>query len=466
MRNIAILMMMLSCLSAIAQQNRQDSIVKNELRNAFRLLRNVDSPEKQSDAFQIYLHHASLGNTHAMNVVASLYRQGIGTGKSFDKALQWYEKAAKLNSKIALASLARIYKNGLGVESDPSKVYGYADRLSSLGDSKGHYMKGYLLYKGLGCKQDYSKAFIEFKAGAEKKNPLCIYMAGICYRNGYGVDRDTEKAEQYLTQAKKQGSMDSLEELMTEQPENPLEVLCLGESEVESSVDISTFPSVAHQRLQTSVQPIAYKGSLITYDWSGKYILSITPLDAELSIDGDEISGSWTEGDSLEIRINGIQTDSCILFNDVRYNKAERDFHGKELDWVFKDARMRSYKIGDEHFLTGNIRQYAPKLCEFGRPMYVMLKSVSENETDLKKNGMVFPNPFINEFSVCINPDMSGDVTITIHSFTGVFVYQKVIKAVSEGEHCYTIPANFPSGQYIVKVQYGAQVYTYPVQKQ
>lgn len=48
-------------------------------------------------------------------------------------------------------------------------------------------------------------------------------MLGLCYRNGYGVEKDEEMGKFYLTQAANLGYRDALAELRHVNPENYME---------------------------------------------------------------------------------------------------------------------------------------------------------------------------------------------------------------------------------------------------
>ena len=46
-------------------------------------------------AFNHFMKAAHLGNVHAMFEVAQMLENGVGTSKSFERAVNWYETAAK-----------------------------------------------------------------------------------------------------------------------------------------------------------------------------------------------------------------------------------------------------------------------------------------------------------------------------------------------------------------------------------
>ena len=445
-----------------AQTTKEDSVMHVELYKAYTNLRKMNSSELQKEGFQTYLNYASDGYPEAMDQVAYCYWNGIGTMTDKEKSILWYKKAAKKNYAHSIMNLALIYKKPPYF----SESYEYASKIADMDYREGHFLKGYLLYQGLGCKQDYFTALAEFEKGILQKDRGCLYMAGICYRNGYGTKRNQEKATSLLLQSKKSGHIGALEELITEEPENPIIPILLTENEVINSQNLFTVPYVTHAPLP-SQESTTYHGSLITYDWSGKYLLNVTPLSVQLNIDNDRITGQWIENNGdISIPIEGIQNDSCILFNNTSYDKTVRESYGTKIKWTFNDARLNAYHIGETQFISGNIRLFAPEYGEYGRPMYLLLSNGTTTTDNEKPETMiVFPNPFETEITICVETVAPTEINISIHTLTGFPVYRKTTKALSEGKHYYKLNTPFESGQYIVKVEYDGKCLSYPVQK-
>lgn len=441
-------------------QTNTDSIANHDLYQAYCNVQKMASPQLQQNGFQTFLNYASKGHLKAMNLLAYLYEQGIGTAQDKEKAIYWYKKAAESDYLPSLINLARSYKR----QADFSKAYEYACRLADLEHPAGYYMKGYSLYKGLAGEQNYAKAFAEFEKGGRLNERYCLYMAGICYRNGYGVDRDLDKASELLQRSKKLGDMHSLQELVTEEPENPIEPIQLEDDGITDFPNISNVPAVNHTILSNQESGV-YQGNLITYDWSGKHLLNIVPLSMELLVSGNNITGQWLEGGKDGISIEGIQTDSCIWFKHMEYDKKERELHNAELEWIFKSASINTYQIGDVRYLCGIVRQYTPQLAEYSRPMYLLLSNQKLTEHPEEHPVSIFPNSFESDLIISLETTKVEDVTIFIHTFTGNPVYRKIIKNVPSGKNYYTIHTAFPSGQYIVDVVYGEKKISYPIQK-
>lgn len=442
-------------------QNTADSTEISDLYQAYRNIRKMDSPQLQQDGVKTFMKYALKGNLKAMNMVGYLYEHGIGTRKDKEKAIFWYLKASDNNYIPALINLARIYKR----QANFKKSYEYACKLAKLSHPAGYYMKGYHLYKGISCQQNYAQAFAEFEKGTLQNDRYCLYMLGICYRNGYGVKRDINKATELLNRSKLLGNMSSLQELVAEEPENPMEPVQLEGDSLVVIENISNIPVVNHIRLSNKNSGI-YRGNLMTYDWSGKHLLNISPLSIELSISGNTLTGQWQEGNGNAISIEGIQTDSCVGFKNMEYDKEERELHNSDLKWIFKNASLHTYYIGNTRYLCGTVRQYSPELAEYSRPMYFLLNNQEVAEFTDNFPVSVFPNPFNSDLTVCLDVKDIETATISIHTLMGNPVYRKNIKINSEGKNYYLIHTSFPSGQYILNVQYGETCLSYPIQKE
>jgi len=62
-----------------------------------------------------------------------------------------------------------------------------------------------LLYYNEEQLRDYEKAFKYFKIAAEQGNAAAIYNLGVCYKNGFGCQQDTEMAIKYFKEADEMG---------------------------------------------------------------------------------------------------------------------------------------------------------------------------------------------------------------------------------------------------------------------
>lgn len=206
-------------------------------------------------ALATFKQYANQGNPEAMNGLGLIYSQGLGVTANEVLAIEWFEKAAQKNYAKACFNLASLYKKGVAGSNDLTKALSYYQKAAQLGydeawyqwgmmhknglgtpqdyqkavaiftegASKGFYNAmhalGYMTYKGLGTKQDYTAAVALFEKAA-KNNSAGMYMLGVCYRNGYGVDKDEQKGIYWLNKAAAMGYVHAQNELKEAQPEN------------------------------------------------------------------------------------------------------------------------------------------------------------------------------------------------------------------------------------------------------
>jgi TPR repeat protein len=150
----------------------------------------------------------------AMNILAILYSDGIGTAKNQELALNWFQKAAEAGYVKAWFNAGTMYREGLGTTQDFKKAFEYYCKGTELKATSSMFGKGYMLYKGFGCQQNYNQAFELFKVSSQYGNIASMYLLGICYRNGYGTPKNLILAKQWLTKAANYGHTPALNEMM------------------------------------------------------------------------------------------------------------------------------------------------------------------------------------------------------------------------------------------------------------
>ncbi len=129
-------------------------------------------------------------------------------------------------------------------------------------------------YKGLGCPQNYAAAFADFNRGADLGDPLCMYMMGLCYRNGFGAVQDIGQADFWLNKAAELGITAAESEL--NRPESEIDAraceLVNKGKDAKSLLHYATYSANEFNRvsdLTGNLSGVAYRGYWIKYDWSG-----------------------------------------------------------------------------------------------------------------------------------------------------------------------------------------------------
>lgn len=190
--------------------------------HANRILNGVEEDHSKEWAIEVLMKAvANDSSAKAMNSLGMAYMNGLGVNKDVSTAVSWMEKAAQHGLLSAYHKLGLIFKDGQhGVVQNLEKSFDFF----SLGAAKGSvdctYAKGFMLYKGLGCNQNYTEAMNCFMKAAERRHQPSLYMIGLCYRNGYGVEKNDELGKEYLYRSAMLGYTDAKEELERINTEN------------------------------------------------------------------------------------------------------------------------------------------------------------------------------------------------------------------------------------------------------
>ncbi len=153
---------------------------------------------------------AHRGNIEAELSLAKIYKKGIGTAPSNEKALYWYKKACKTSSD-ACYQAAKIYE-----EANRSKeMLQYYQKAINKKSTKALFALATLYYNGKLLKKDIPQAIKLYKKAAKKGDTLSSYNLGYIYEHGIGVDKDFKKAFVYYSKAAKKGYIDAAYNLAT-----------------------------------------------------------------------------------------------------------------------------------------------------------------------------------------------------------------------------------------------------------
>ena len=112
---------------------------------------------------------AEQGGADEQLILGTLYDNGLGVTKNYQKALKWYQKSAEQGQADAQFSLGKMYEEGHGV------------------------------------KQNYTEAIMWYRKAAEQDSADAQFSLGIMYVNGLGVTKDERKAEELIRKAAEKG---------------------------------------------------------------------------------------------------------------------------------------------------------------------------------------------------------------------------------------------------------------------
>lgn len=439
------------------------------LNQALQLLQCRVTPELRTNAIEDLKKYAASGSLEAIHGLGMVYYIGIDTLPDLNKALNWFTLAADFGYPKSAYNLSTMYRQGLCVKQDFNIAYKYACEAADRGFIQAVYTKGYLLYKGLGCNQNYDEAINCFKDAASKGHGYAMYMLGLCYRNGYGVSRDMKEAYYWLKQAADKNIKASSDELALEASENPLSTVMMKVSSSSNSSTVSNKQSVIYNKVKHTLRTNedlhgVYSGTLITYDWSGKYAVKESPLFVTISQSGDQVIATWKEDTLTTVEVRGQLTDSALVFSNATYSKNDHYTLGKPTKWNFLKANLKSLVVDGKNYLAGELQLYSPDTNEPGKPMYLSLeqktKSVTTNTlVDNFSQPRIYPNPFVSNLTFSFWLNVDAECSISVFTLGGIKLYEQELGKVGAGMHRYQLDVNLLAGNYTVKLNYGDKVY-------
>ena len=304
----------------------------------------------------------------AMEALGLAYIGGIGVECDTAKAVALLEEAGRLGVKDAYHALGMIYKYGEGgLRQDFRRAYGYFCTGAERGSVRCIYAKGFMLYKGLGCRQDYQQAALTFLPAANSRDENSWYMLALCSRNGYGLEKDSAAAAFCLKRAARMGSRDARDELARPHEETYMHAVYADSAEYSFIPD--SLPAVKPTVGGAALAEGHYSGFVVTYDWSGKYILGEQPLAMTVSSVGGELSGELSI-DSVDTAYRGSLFGCRLVFASGGVTLPERYERGGKMDYRLDSMVL---DVGDGK-VTGRLNLYSTKLKEPGRPMYFELR--------------------------------------------------------------------------------------------
>lgn len=296
------------------------------------------------------------------------YLDGIGVASDVDKAVTLLEKAGQAGYDRAYNVLGNMYKQGgNGVRQDFRKAYRYYCTGAERGHNMCIYYKGLMQYKGLGCRQDYKEAAMTFLTSANDRDANSLYMLGLCSRNGYGLAKDSAAALFCLQRAARMHCPEASEELMHPHEETYMHDVYAnapGYSYIPDSL-----PDVRPSAVAVDLPAGDYRGFIVTYDWSGKYILDERPFAMTLNgVTGGGFSGTLTVGDE-SAKFCGTLSGGRLVFTEGGLTMPDRYVRGGKQYYDLGDMALEA--CGGK--VRGRLSLKSRSRKEPGNPMYFEL---------------------------------------------------------------------------------------------
>ncbi len=420
---------------------------------AIKTLKGSNTKMSVSQAFLYLKSINDTTNVRVANALGVAYSAALGVQRDINQAAFYFQRAAGNGYLPAYRNLGMLFKNtGSRETQDLKRACAYFKAGAEKGYLPCFYYYGFMLYKGLGCQQNYAKALELFNKAAEKKHAPSLYMLGLCYRNGYGTSQNFDTSKKYLLSAAHLGFQPAVDEIKNRYPEN-------------SGINIDSI-TISYQEgipiLEPGMNSVSsyigeHKGIIVTYDWSGKYIISQKPFCIDLQSINDSIKGYITLGDD-KINISGIFNPNGILRladnNIMLYNR----YLGQEkAKYSIDSASLTDF--GNK--LCGNLSLYSYALMEPEKPMYFEIYKNIKNDEFVNEKGMitVVPNPFESEIKLSFtSKESNAEAYVNIYNQQGLLVDQHIINNINKGDNSIVLHPQMKTGAYVLSVQISSSI--------
>ena len=172
----------------------------------------LETSDKQKGFYWLEKAAAS-GNAVSEDQLGICYLNGIGVEPNAEKAVNIFRNSANSGYPGAKEHIAFAYMFGIGLDNltQDCDAKFWIERLASKGNLDALNFLGNMYNTGKGVAKDQRKAVEIYKELVNKNYIYGYTNLALCYLNGYGVDKDTKKAKQYLEQAASMGSQEAIE---------------------------------------------------------------------------------------------------------------------------------------------------------------------------------------------------------------------------------------------------------------
>ncbi len=464
MKTLIIQLTLLIPISLVAQKTPNTPKDFNSYKDLARVSRHAANSEgfaKQNnnkEYVEVFTKYAKEDNVHALNMLAQTYqygRKGLEVNK--EKAIELYTKAGKIGYSNSWFHLGQMFRAVPRKYQEYNRAFEYYKLGANLDNNLCTYYAGYLLYKGLGCKQNYAAAAQYFIKGSVLNEMECMYYLGLCYKKGQGVLQNTDSATKWLGNAASKGHVLA-----------QLELSKIGKEQNQKEVQSFTTFKKVENSLITKNFSITYNGVLLTFDWSGKYLVKQQNIQIEVNNNNGNISGYIKlQNDTAKYCFTQSLQNKEFVFETVKDNNVVLQENAQKV--ILENIKL---SLTSENVLEGNITSYAVKnYNETFNPQYFIAYSNSKSKNyfvdNQKQSQLVYPNPFNSCFVVNLKTDKKVTLFITLTNVLGNIITHKKLVTTQAGLQ--SIPINVQevaAGTYFLTLQYPNYLQTTKVIKQ
>ncbi|RIA89714.1 hypothetical protein C1645_185166 [Glomus cerebriforme] len=152
-------------------------------------------------------------SSNSIYLLGYFNNHGIGTNVNKQKAFELYQKAAGLENNVAQFELTTMYEDGEGVYKDYNKVFEITKKLADKKYLAGINRLGYCYYNGIGTNVNRQKACELFQKAAVLGNIIAQYNIALMYEYGYEVIKNIDLALYWYKKSAEQGEQDAKNKL-------------------------------------------------------------------------------------------------------------------------------------------------------------------------------------------------------------------------------------------------------------
>lgn len=386
----------------------------------------------------------------------------LATAKTTEEKNQAFEelhKSAISGSSRAMHMIGNYYKYGIIVDQSLEEAVVYFNRAIDMGLNEAYYSRGYMFYKGLGSKQNYFKAVEDFWMCAKEGNSSCMYMLGLCHRNGFGIQKNEGVGKEWLEKASEFGNFAASREISFKSPEINDKVLDILKQEKSAKVievvknpEVNEFNQI--HDIEGMLNGKKFSGYWLTYDYSFEHIVDAKEIT--LSFAGNDTNSNNVDISGVvynfEYRLNGGELN---MFN-FSIDREDRYIDSKNDSLEIRSFEFQSMVTDSTIILSGLIDAYSSLEKEPGRIAEIIVtrpREIQARIADALPSIFVSPNPsFIDQIcNVEISIYKKDNYKIIVSDMKGEIYYMKD-DILEVGNYSFPLELDFKQGTYIVTV--------------
>ncbi|MBQ3187735.1 MAG: SEL1-like repeat protein [Alistipes sp.] len=169
------------------------------------LLRGEDAEQNLPRAEDLLKRSSDKGNRYAKYALGKAYLEGLLLLQDIPEAIRLLTESADSGFAPAQYLLGKLMSQGEVIPKDLERAIDYLERAAGQGNPYAAYLAGKLLLTEEDIK-DILRAIKNFEIAAENGNDYAEYQLGKLYLYGREIDRDYDKAMEYLQSAAEKGN--------------------------------------------------------------------------------------------------------------------------------------------------------------------------------------------------------------------------------------------------------------------